>query len=77
MAKKKPKYLEQSHGSGEKLSNVNARVPQSLHDDFNKCVEFAQQNGMKLSITNVIKTAMQEAINEVRALPEAQGKLDL
>ena len=77
MAKKKLKYLEEAPGAGEDLRNVNARVESSLYDDFQKCVKFAKLNGKNLSITNVIKTAMREAIDETRSMPEAQGKLDV
>ena len=77
MAKKKLKYIEDAPGAGEDLRNVNAKVEASLYDDFQKCVQFAKQQGKSLSITKVIKTAMREAIDETRQMPEAQGKLDL
>lgn len=75
MAKAKNKFLKPALSKRENVKNVNVRVDAKLFDDFDKCRKFAAEQGFDLSISDVVRTAMVEAIAEVRRLDAAQGKL--
>ena len=59
------KFLKKTKSETEKKV-VSSRVPVAVHDAFNRAVYIADKNGAKLSLSDVIETAMRDAVEEVR-----------
>lgn len=68
MAKTKYKFVAPlGSGTGD-VKMVSCRVPAALHELFDDQKKKAQAYGLDISITEVIKTAMRDAIAEVDAI---------
>lgn len=68
--KKEYKFVKQAQASSD-LKTVSARVPKNVYEAFQTAAKVAEENGLELSITNVVVAAMAEAIAEVK---EAVGE---
>lgn len=73
----KTRFLEPKSDSAAGTKNVTIRIPLDLIDRFAEANKLANQHGMRLQMSNVVKGAMEDAIDEVNAFAKAQGKLPL
>lgn len=64
----KTKYLTSLTTGREASRAISARVPEELAAEFDLARAVANKHGKELSITMIIRHAMQEAINEVTAV---------
>lgn len=60
----KNKYLKEFVSEDEKKV-VSTRVPVSVADAFNRAIEIASKHNSKLALTDVVETALRDAIMEV------------
>lgn len=64
-AKKLPAYMKRMSSDGTSTSAVSARVDNALKDRFTGAVELARQHNIELSISEVIRDAMERACNDI------------
>ena len=77
-AKKLATYMKKMSKDGSTTAAVSARVDTGLRDRFNGAVKLAQQHDVEVSISEVIRDAMERACIDVeRYTGKTIGQMDL
>ena len=66
-SKKLPSYMKRIDPTGSTTHTVSAKVDHSLKSRFDAAVELARQNNIELSMSEVIRDALERACTDVES----------